>query len=387
MNYQNAAYSVLSLFIGAGGLDLGFEQEGFQLLAGIDINPWCIKTLQKNRPHWPVILGDIQTYFPKLNKQPDVLLAGVPCQGFSLGGHRQANDQRNLLYQEVIRIAALCQPRIILIENVLNLRQMKNPHTNQPFTKQIVDELEKLGYQVFFDIFKVCYYGVPQTRRRFIFIAFKETAPPHYFLPIPGQITTIRDFLYELGQGQIINLPNHDPRWGLNSQVHIETGNPFNSDEISVPVRLSRTASDGNPIRSFDQPFPAIDTGTIWGWAQGNVVAKRFEKNRVNSQLMSHEKSQVSLWRVSASRLRPFTSREYARLQTFPDDWVFLGQNKRDIQLQIGNAVPVQFAIHLAKNIKIALECLDTRISFLEKSMDNVQNQFPLESCRQLSLF
>jgi len=136
MYFNQNNYSVLSLFSGAGGLDLGFEAAGFRLLEAIDINPWCVGTLQKNRPNWQVILGDFRDYYPE--KQPDVLLAGVPCQGFSLGGNRQANDSRNMLYKEVIRVAKFCHPRIVLIENVLNLRTMKSPETNLPFNEQII---------------------------------------------------------------------------------------------------------------------------------------------------------------------------------------------------------------------------------------------------------
>lgn len=357
-------YTILSLFSGAGGLDLGFEAEGFKLLEAIDINPWCVKTIHKNRPDWKVILGDVCTYHPKLIKSPDVLLAGVPCQGFSLGGNRQSHDKRNLLYKEVIRIAEICRPRVIVIENVLNLRTMLAPHTQIPYTEQIAAELRKIGYQVFYDIFKVCYYGVPQTRRRFVFIAFKKAAPSNYLLPQPTTITTIRDFLYDLAQNPTINLPNHNPTWGFKSVVHIETKEIFNSYEEVLPVRLSRTASDGHPVRSFDAPFPAIDTATVWGWAQGNITAKRYPKDRTQEKFVRNSETNLTLWRISASRIRAFTHREYARLQTFPDEWVFVGGNKRDIHLQIGNAVPVRFAQHLAKNIKKALNCLDQDLPF-----------------------
>jgi DNA (cytosine-5)-methyltransferase 1 len=100
MSLSPKNYSVVSLFSGAGGLDLGFEAAGFRLLEAIDINAWCVQTLKKNRPNWKVILGDVRNYDPQ--EKPDVLLAGVPCQGFSLGGRRQENDLRNLLYKEVI---------------------------------------------------------------------------------------------------------------------------------------------------------------------------------------------------------------------------------------------------------------------------------------------
>lgn len=361
---SNPGYSVLSLFSGAGGLDLGFEAEGFQLREAIDINPWCVKTLRENRPQWKIILDDVRSYSPQLKEAPDVLLAGVPCQGFSLGGNRQEADRRNLLYKEVIRIATLCQPRVVLIENVLNLRTMRSPETNLPFAEQIVKELNQIGYRVFSDVLKVCHYSVPQTRRRFIFIGFRDNPPGDYHLPQPGAIATIREFLCDLAGESSIHLPNHNPQWGFNSKVHVETGNPVNIEEEVLPVRLSRTASDGHPIRSFDAPFPAVDTATIWGWAQGNVVARRYPKNKMQGHSVRNSNPNVLLWRIEASRIRAFTHREYARLQTFPDDWVFCGRNKRDIQQQIGNAVPMNFARVLAQNVKQALTSMDERECF-----------------------
>lgn len=358
------SYSVLSLFSGAGGLDLGFEQAGFAHLEAIDLNPWAVQTLRHNRPQWQVVEGDVCDYQPDLPEQPDVLLAGFPCQGFSLGGNRNPKDERNLLYRQVIRIARATRPRAVVIENVLNLRTMNTPDTDKPYAQQIAEELEQLGYKVFFDVFRVSQFGVPQTRRRFVFVGLLDT-PQGFALPQPSREISIRPFLFDLGQGQNPDLPNHQPKWGFKSAVHLETGEPFDSSEPVVPVRFSRTASDGFPVRSFDEPFPAVDTATVWGWAQGNVRAARFEKDRSSERFIRNPEATVTLWRISASRLRSFTHREYARLQTFPDDWVFLGQNKRDIQLQIGNAVPVKFAQQVAVTVRKALEAVDKKRAFV----------------------
>lgn len=351
-------YSVVSMFTGAGGLDLGFDQEGFRHLEAVDLNPWAIDTLRKNRPEWNPINADVHDWTPGTDSC-DVLLAGPPCQGFSLGGNRVAADDRNKLFREVVRAAHTLKPRIVLIENVLNLRTMTDPDTGRPFAQQIAHELERAGYTVLYDVFKVAHHGVPQTRRRFVFVAFRGRFPDGYRLPAPTAATPIRPFIYDLAQGGGAGLPNHDPEWGFRSSVHVETGQPFDPAEEVVPVRFSRTASDGIPIRSFDQPFPAIDTATVWGWAQGHITAGRFEKDRANGKHIRNPDAIVTLWRVTASRLRSFTHREYARLQTFPDDWVFLGGNKRDVHLQVGNAVPVMFARRWARNLRQALVAID----------------------------
>lgn len=248
---------------------------------------------------------------------------------------------------------------------------MKCPDTGIPFAHQITQALEDVGYVVFHDIFKMCFYDVPKTRRRFVFVAFLDTAPRGYHLPTPDKYATpIQDHLFDLANdsGNPPDLPNHNPEWGFRSAVHKETGQAFPGSDDVLPVRFSRTASDGNPIRSFDEPFPAVDTATVWGWAQGHVTAQRETKNRENGKHIRNPNANVKLWRIKASRLRSFTHREYARLQTFPDDWAFVGQNKRDIHKQIGNAVPVEFARRLGENVTTALACLDSNEAFSDQS-------------------
>lgn len=376
MQYENKeknGYTFLSLFAGAGGLDLGFDIAGFVHTESNEILQCAVDTLRINKPSWHIVHQDVREYIPSYKKGLDVLLAGFPCQGFSLGGNRDENDERNNLYKEVLRIAQIMNPRVILLENVLNLRTMKHPKTGLPFAKQITNELAQIGYQTKFDFFRVSEHGVPQTRRRFIFIATKEEGLVKFRFPKAGQNTSIYNFIYDLGQDMSIEIPNHNASWGFKSFAHKETGGEILSTDIAVPVRLSRTASDGNPIRRFDEPFPAIDTATVWGWAQGNVIAKRVSKDRKNSKFVRNPNSKVKLWRISASRIRPFTAREYARLQTFPDDWIFCGKNKRELQLQIGNAVPVEFARRLALRIEEMLKIKDGKKKFIIEHGEQIE--------------
>lgn len=357
---EPSQYTFLSLFSGAGGLDIGFEKAGFIHTQSSDILDYAVKTMRMNRPEWDVFNCDVREYTPDFREGLDVLLAGFPCQGFSLGGKREASDERNTLYKEVVRIADIMKPRVVVMENVLNLRTMIHPDTQKPFALQIAEEMRNIGYTTVFQNFKVSYFGVPQTRRRFIFIAYRGDTLKHYRYPEPSKKETgIRDFIYELGQDKSIQLPNHNPTWGFKSYAHTETGEPYDESEIAIPVRFSRTASEGTPIRTFDAPFPAIDTATVWGWALGNVKAVRIDKKREGALYVRNPESTAKLWRISASKLRAFTHREYARLQTFPDGWVFYGNNQREIQLQIGNAVPVIFAKKIAQSVRDALEILD----------------------------
>jgi len=346
------AMSFTGLFSGAGGLDLGFEMAGFKHAYSSDIDEWSVQTLKENRPAWHSTEADVMELSPQDLPDSDVLLAGFPCQGFSLGGNRDESDERNYLFKEVVRLAKAKKPKFVLIENVLNLRTMTEPVSGKFFVDVIAAHFEKLGYNVKHNIFRVSGFGVPQTRRRFIFIASRDPFPKGFHWPSPEQDTSASAFLSDVRDDVTISLPNHKPEWGFKSRVHEETEKSFDPSELPVACRFSRTGSDGHPIRSLNVPFPAIDTATIWGWAQGNVVAERQEKDRVNGAFVRNKDTELKLWRVSASRLRSFTDREYARLQTFPDSWVFHGSNKRHIHKQIGNAVPVQFALRVASFLK-----------------------------------
>jgi DNA (cytosine-5)-methyltransferase 1 len=361
-------YTSLGMFSGAGGLDLGFEIAGFAHVGAMDWERWCVDTMMKNRPGWSPVQADAREW--SWDEHVDVLVAGPPCQGYSLGGNREATDDRNLLYREVIRVANSIRPRAVVIENVLNLRTMHHPEVSVPFDQAIAQELAALGYAVDYGVFRMDGYGVPQTRRRFVFVAMRDGFPEGWRLPEPEGREAIRSHIWDLGQGSEVDLPNHDPKWGFASSVHQETGEAFDPAEEAVVVRFSRTASDGNPIRSFDQPMPAIDSATIWGWAQGNVEAVRKPKDRtgVGARFIRNPEATVTLWRVSASKLRAMTHREFARLQTFPDDWAFVGNNKRDVHLQIGNAVPVEFARRLGESVQEALRALDDGRLFVPAS-------------------
>jgi len=355
--------TALSMFSGAGGLDLGFEAAGFTTVAAVDHDPNAVDTLRKNRPEWNPVEADVRDWAPEgLPDIPDVLIAGPPCQGFSLGGNRQAADDRNGLFREVCRVARQVRPRVVIIENVLNLRTMLHPGSGRPFVKEIAVSLVEAGYgDIAWDVFKMDGHGVPQTRRRFMFVAFRNNAPDSWHLPAPSGYEPIRPWLWDLAHDDEISLPNHDPSWGFKSQVHVDRGeDPGVEAPISV-VRFSRTASDGNPIRDWDRSFPAVDTATVWGLAQGHVCARREPRDRgKGAKFVRNPDTDVTLWRIQADRLRSLTHREYARLQTFPDSWEFIGGNKRDVHLQIGNSVPVQFAKKLGRNIQKAIRALDT---------------------------
>lgn len=344
------------LFSGAGGLDLGFEQAGYEHALALDSLPVAAATLRTNRPGWDVRCEDVRGFDGLVPGSVDVLLAGFPCQGFSLGGHRRAADDRNSLYREVVRVAGVAQPRAVVMENVLNLRTMRAPGSSELFSDQIARELTGAGYRVGWRIFRMAEHGVPQTRRRFVFVGLRNDVTTTFRWPEAGGVATVRSALHGLAHAETSHgLADHAPTWDFESRVHRSRVRGFVAGDPVVPVRFSRTASDGHPIRSFDKPFPAVDTATLWGFAQGEVSAERVAKDRLTEPFVRNPSSTVTLWRVTADAFRRLTTRELARLQTFPDDWTFATRAQRDAQLQIGNAVPVEFARRLAVCVADAL--------------------------------
>jgi DNA (cytosine-5)-methyltransferase 1 len=375
-------FTFASYFCGAGGLDIGFDSAGYKHVFSNDIDIASTKTIIKNRPEWDVKSCDIKEV-SAISIKSDVLCAGFPCQGFSLGGHREITDPRNELYNEAIRVTKESKPRVVVFENVLNLRKMTFDNRVSA-AETIANALESIGYEVFYDSFRVSFFGAPQTRRRFIFIAFRDGAPKNYHLPLPDDVETtieshLRDLAFDsiLSKPKITNLSNNAYSWGFNSRVHLSKyKNPFECNaQTIVPLRLSRTASDGNPVRSFDKPFQALDTGTIWGWGAGNVEAERVSIDRINSKNTRNRKSTQPLWRINSDCIRRFSNRELARVQTFPDAWEFIAIKSNDIQKQIGNAVPVNFSIRIAENVKKALIVMNEGGTFADDNIKNVYTQ------------
>jgi len=354
-------YTSVGFFSGAGGLDLGFESAGFVHRYSSDIDSECCNTMSMNRPGWIVECADVRNLeVDGLNA--DVVLAGFPCQGFSLGGHRRIEDSRNEYFRDAIRLVNQIRPTVVVFENVLNMRTMSFDG-NVSAAETIKTALQEIGYETTYDSFRVSRYGVPQTRRRFVFVGVEGGIPDGYLLPRGTKNeTSIRDFVYDLAadsiRGSLIELPNHSPKWEFKSKVHKSRFHSLAEiSELTItPLRLSRTASDGNPVRSFDAPFPAIDTGTIWGWGAGKVHAERFLPDRSKRQYVRNKESTARLWKIESDILRRFTGRELARIQTFPDNWIFSGNGVSDIQKQIGNAVPVKFSSVIARSVKNLLD-------------------------------
>ncbi|WP_224110829.1 DNA cytosine methyltransferase [Mycobacterium avium] len=308
---------ILSLFTGAGGLDLGFEGvEGIDVdvVACVDNDPEACKTLRYNRPDWPVFEKDIRDYFPDEVGDVDVVIGGPPCQGFSSAGKGNPDDPRNFLWKEYFRIVEAVQPRAIVIENVSGLKHRRNGD----HLSGIMHALESQGYHFAMGVLNAADFGVPQTRRRLFVIGLRDGEPT---LPAPTveEHATVRDAIADL-EGTVKPELNHVPN---NHAPHVaKRWAKLAPGEVDPNYRRARL--------DYDAPSHTIRAGGGYG-PRGDHLAGFHPP-------------------IHPTLPRQLTVREAARIQSFPDDWILQG-SKTAQGRQVGNAVPVLLAEAVAEHV------------------------------------
>lgn len=298
---------VVSLFSGAGGLDLGLAQAGHQIIWANDFDDDCVATYGKNIGSH-IEGGSIEQIPSELIPQCDVVVGGFPCQGFSQANRlRFAEDERNKLYLEFLRIVRDLQPRWFLAENVRGILSLNGGAA----IKMIEEDFAKAGYRVQKKLFNTADYGVPQTRMRVIIAGTRSDLPrsSDYVYPEPTHDKKERNGL----------LP-----WVTISDALKKIPEPENSDGILNHVfsqyKVTNRNFTGHRTTNPDKPSPTI---LARGNGKGGVCAIQHPRNH-----------------------RRMSIREQATVQTFPIDFEFCGK-MNSCYRQVGNAVPVSFARHL----------------------------------------
>lgn len=345
-------YNVIDLFCGAGGLSYGFESAGFDVLLGIDNDAKALKTFEKNHNGAKSICGDITeiTYedhiAPLLDgKKIDVIIGGPPCQGFSLSGPRNFDDPRNKLYLSYIRLVEEIHPKAFVIENVPGLVGLFNGEVKD----NIIKKFAEMGYEVKYRILCAADYGVPQNRKRVVFVGVKGENAFEYPIIQTEQVTCemalsdlppLVDTLGEdvqsyatapqnayqkLMREKSDKVRNHIAASHSEKVQHIISLVPDGGNYRDLPVEFRESRNFHVAWTRFhsQKPAPTIDTGHRHHF--------HYKYNRVP------------------------TVRECARLQSFPDDFIFLG-NKTQQFRQVGNAVPPIMAQRIADQIRKLLE-------------------------------
>lgn len=319
---------VISLFSGAGGLDLGFEKAGFEIVAANEFDKTIWATYEKNH-QTPLIKGDIRDIGPDCLPACDGIIGGPPCQSWSVAGSaRGINDPRGRLFYDYIRILSDKQPKFFLAENVKGM--MANRHSEA--VKGIVDQFKGAGYDVFIQLVDAVDYGVAQNRQRVFYVGFRKDLGIKFEFPKPYDYKlTLRDVIWDLRDNVIPAREKNKTNGGSCQAPNHE----YFTGTFS-PLYLSR-----NRVRSWDEAAFTIQ-------ASGR-------QTQLHPQAPKMEKVSRDVYRfvdAQATLYRRLSVREAARVQGFPDDFEFVYTNLNDGYKMIGNAVPVELAYAMAMEIK-----------------------------------
>lgn len=346
---------VISFFSGAMGLDIGLEKAGLNVVIGQDFEPSCVETMRANGHN--VLGGDIREINPetllKLTGlhvgEPFMVCGGPPCQPFSTAGKRLGiNDPRGSLFMDFIRMIDYIRPRFFVMENVKGIVSSPLKHVSVKEREKddpeqqlgtvldvILSEFDKLGYKIVYGVLDAVNYGVPQFRERFVLIGSRDNED--IFLPMPTHFQMHQNSEYRWKTvGEVIkDLENNPGEYtSLSGErkkyIHMvpEGGNWRDLPEEIIPVAMGGAyQSGGGKVGfyrrlSYNQPAPTITTSP----------------------------AQKATMLCHPTQDRPLSIKEYARIQQFPDDWIFKGTLSAKYR-QIGNAVPVGLAEAIGRAI------------------------------------
>jgi DNA (cytosine-5)-methyltransferase 1 len=320
-------FNYIDLFSGAGGISLGFELAGFEGIAAVEIMPAAIETYAYNF-RYPVVpddirkeetkqkLYDIVEMFKEKNNimDVDVICGGFPCQGFSMSGYRIVDDSRNDLYREMLNIVKRIKPKFVLLENVIGLRSMLKGKIEE----KIINDYEGIGYDINVTVLNSADYYTPQIRKRVIFIGNRIGKINYHPRPLLDE----EDYLST--KDAIEDLINHpvDPEFNHVPTIHTK----------AMKARLKAVREGGSLYENYSDSWKKCP------WDEPSCTIKE-NHGGVN---------------IHPILPRVLTAREMARLQSFPDDFIFKGSKKWQL-VQIGNAVPPLLAKAIALGIRKTL--------------------------------
>ena len=325
-------YKVLELFAGAGGLAIGLEESGIKCAALNEIDKWACQTLRENRPHWNVLEGDIKTYnFEKFNGEVDIVTGGFPCQAFSYAGKKLGlEDARGTLFYEFARVIKEVNPPICIGENVKGLKS----HEKGKTLEGMISILDEIGYNVVpVEVLKAINYNVPQKRERLILVGVRKDINIKYEYPTPfNHIYNLSDALKK-GELYDSNVPKSEgSKYPEHKKVILDLVPPKGYWR-DLPLNIQKEYMG----KSFYLGGGKTGMARRIGWDEPSLT-------------LTCSPAQKQTERCHPDETRPFTVREYARIQTFPDEWKFIGSVSQQYK-QIGNAVPCNLGKEIGYSI------------------------------------
>lgn len=317
-------YTTIELFTGAGGTALGLENAGLNHILNVEYDKDAINTLKINRPEWNLIAGDISKVdFRSWKDKVDVVEGGFPCQSFSYAGKgRGFGDTRGTLFFEFLRCVKETMPKIAIGENVRGLLR----HDNGRTLDTMVKALEEAGYKVKYKVLRSQYLDVPQKRERLIIIGIRKD------LNIPFLIPKEKDYYISIKEA-LKNVPKSD-------------GQKYPEKKRKILEMIP----PGGYWRNLPLDIQKEYMGASFHLGGGKTGMARRLSYDEPSLTLTCAPAQKQTERCHPEETRPLTVREYARIQTFPDEWEFAGSTTSQYK-QIGNAVPVNLGFHIGKAI------------------------------------
>ena len=385
--------TVVSLFSGAGGLDLGFKQAGFDILWANDFDKDAVNTYKKNIGN-EITLGDItKISSDTIPNNPDVILGGFPCQGFSVANiKRSMEDKRNFLYKELLRVVQDKQPKIFIGENVKGLLSIDKGAV----LKMIKQDFENLGYIVDYTVLNTSEYGVPQNRERIILYGCRKDLNISEKLELKKNTNqkTVKDVIEYLSDVRLTNHPiainnkliyNHIASTNVHDTFYGRK-NPPNQHDICDYLKRWRSKA-GISTKKVDDIFGYRHTAGHWFRKDNNSgsIPKPDDWWRLKEilgfdntydlqvtelelkEIKFEQSLRITNWEtpsdtitatqpeIHINKKRRLSVRECAILQTFPEEFIFTG-SLNSMYRQVGNAVPPLLAKQIAKTVKKWLE-------------------------------
>lgn len=334
--------NVVDLFSGAGGLSKGFMDAGFNVRLGIDFDDAALKTFKANHGSADIMKLDlfdhnnlhyITDYMHNNNFKIDVLVGGPPCQGYSLAGPRNEHDERNTLYEAMVKLAEITKPKVVVLENVPGLVRLFDGKAG----KRIIDDFTDLGYDMQYKLLYAPEYGIPQIRKRIFFVGVLKGFG-HFEYPTPllneNEFITAKDAIGDLPSLEndigsekseyTTKATTEYQKLMRKNAVHLM--NHVGTKHSEKTVKLISMVPEGGNYKSLPSPY-----NTMFKY---NEALTRYSSNKPSLTINTGHRSHFHYkWN------RIPTVRESARLQSFPDDFIFYG-NKSQQYRQVGNAVP-----------------------------------------------
>ena len=353
-NENNEKFTVLDLFSGAGGLSRGFLDAGYNVVLGVDFDDMALKTFKSNHGNAEAMkldlfdhsnISKIEEFLNDRDIKLDVLVGGPPCQGFSLAGPRNVDDKRNTLYTAMVKLAKRVKPKVVVLENVLGMIRLYDGKGAQ----RIIDDFTELGYKIKYQVMYAPDFGIPQIRKRVFFVGLLDSEE-YFNYPTPiyskDEYVTCEQAISDLPELDGI-LGEEVQEYKIPAQSEYQKLMRKNSDKIhnhigtihsEKTIKMISMVPEGKNYKALPEEYR--------NQFKYHEALTRYDSKKPSLTINTGHRSH---FHYKYNRIP--TVRESARLQSFPDDFIFYG-NKSQQYKQVGNAVPPMLGYYIALKLK-----------------------------------